>query len=244
MNTILVVAAHPDDEILGVGATVAWHVAKGDNAFALILGEGQTSRWDKREDADKNVIKELYRDTLKAAELIGYHEVYFQNYPDNRFDHVDLLDIVKSVENIICRVQPNIVYTHHAGDLNIDHRITAEAVITATRPVGHYDVSELYYFETVSSSEWNFKKSCQNFQPNVFIDIEKFIDVKLKAMNCYQSELCEFPHPRSINGLKVTAQKWGSVIGRTYAEAFELGRRIISREKRLIERGGGINGTL
>ena len=134
MNTILVVAAHPDDEILGVGGTMARRAAEGDAIYALILGEGQTSRWRSRELADAAVIGQLHKNTLDAAEVIGFSKVFFENLPDNRFDSVDLLDIVKKVENYIEDIQPNIIYTHHFGDLNIDHRLTFEAVITATRP--------------------------------------------------------------------------------------------------------------
>ena len=156
MKTVLVVAAHPDDEVLGIGGTAARHAAEGDFVYALILGEGQTSRGVHREDIDKAVVAELHQNTIESAKAIGYQEVFFADFPDNRFDQVDLLDIVKVVERQIQDLQPQIVYTHYSGDLNIDHQYTARAVLTATRPIGAYCVEEVYAFETLSSSEWNF----------------------------------------------------------------------------------------
>lgn len=226
MSTILVVAAHPDDEILGVGATIAARVAAGDQAFAVILGEGQTSRVDHREEMDASVIEELHKDTLAAAKHIGFERVLFENVPDNRFDQMDLLDVVKKVEKLIKKLNPDIIYTHHKGDLNIDHRITYQAVLTATRPMQNCPVKEIYTFETLSSTEWNFAYGENQFHPNVFVDVEPTFHKKLQAMEEYRSELCEFPHPRSLKALEITAQKWGSVVGKHYVEPFEVVRKV------------------
>lgn len=229
MSKILVVAAHPDDEILGVGGTVARRTAAGDEAWALILGEGQTSRWDKREAAAREVVESLHQDTLEAAKIIGYKEVFFEDLPDNRFDSVDLLDVVKKIEQYIKKLRPDVVYTHHDGDLNIDHRITCAGVLTATRPVGECSVKEVYQFETLSSSEWNFGRTgaATTFLPNVFVDIEEFFTAKCAAMQKYHSELCEFPHPRSLDMLRILAQGRGSMVGLHYAEAFEAARIVV-----------------
>lgn len=222
---ILVVAAHPDDELIGVGATAAGHAAQGDEVRCVILGEGQTSRFDSREAVSMEVLDSLHHDTLQAAEIIGYTEVSFADFPDNRFDRVDLLDIVKYVEKIKEAYKPDIIYTHHAGDLNIDHQLTFKAVLTATRPVGGCTVKEIYTFPTLSSTEWNF--TCEApFQPNVFVDAEPYMEQKLRAMSCYKSELCDFPHPRSIKGLELQAQSFGSMVGKMYAEAFMLIRSV------------------
>ena len=193
MKKVLIVAAHPDDEVLGVGGTVARHVAEGDEVYALILGEGQTSRGRHREDIDQKVVEALHKNTLDSAKAVGYQEVFFADFPDNRFDHVDLLDIVKVVEQMIEKLHPEIVYTHYSGDLNVDHQYTARAVLTASRPIGDYCVAEIYAFETLSSSEWNFDYSAQPaFCPNVFVDITDYYYKKEQAMNCYVSELCNF----------------------------------------------------
>ena len=226
MNKILVIAAHPDDEVLGVGATVARHVKQGDKAACLILGEGQTSRFDQRDLAEQSCVEELHKDTLLSAKVLGYHSVDFADLPDNRFDHVDLLDVVKVIEQKIKEFSPNIIYTHYAGDLNIDHQITFRAVLTATRPVNGCPVKEIYAFETLSSTEWNFSSDIRGFRPNVFVDVEDYFIYKAEAMQHYKTELNEFPHPRSIKAMEILAQKWGSVVGRNYIEAFELVRRI------------------
>jgi LmbE family N-acetylglucosaminyl deacetylase len=228
MKTVLVVAAHPDDEILGVGGTVARHVADGDKVYAVILGEGQTSRGEHREDIGSSVVEELHRNTLESAKAVGYSEVFFADFPDNRFDEVDLLDIVKEVEKKIRELKPQIIYTHYSGDLNVDHQYTARAVLTATRPIGDYPVEEIYAFETLSSSEWNFDYSAQpSFCPNVFVDITDFYDKKEQAMSCYVSELCEFPHPRSLKGMDVLSRTRGMAAGMQRAESFMLIRHTI-----------------
>lgn len=227
MRTILVVAAHPDDEILGVGGTAAKHAACGDEVYAIILGEGQTSRGDKREDISQDVVKELHKNTMKSAKAIGYKDVFFADFPDNRFDQVDLLDIVKVVEKKVRELRPEVIYTHYSGDLNIDHQYTARAVLTATRPIGDYPVKEIYAFETLSSTEWNFDYSAQPaFCPNVYVDISDYYYKKEEAMNCYVSELCEFPHPRSLEGMDVLSKTRGMTVGMQRAEAFMLIRKI------------------
>ena len=223
---ILTIAAHPDDELLGLGGTIRKRVNDGDKADCLILGEGLTSRGNDREQVSKESLKELYFDTYQAAEYIGYDNLYFSKLPDNRFDSVDLLDIIKEIEKIIKKVQPDIVYTHHYGDLNIDHQRTFEAVITACRPVGVYGVKEIYAFETPSSTEWNFQYGDKTFKPNLFVDITETIEAKLNGMNCYDSEKRGHPHPRSLKALKTIAARWGTVVGSEYVEAFELIRKV------------------
>ena len=230
MKKVLIVAAHPDDEVLGVVGTVARHVAEGDEVYALILGEGQTSRGRHREDIDQKVVEALHKNTLDSAKAVGYQEVFFADFPDNRFDHVDLLDIVKVVEQMIEKLHPEIVYTHYSGDLNVDHQYTARAVLTASRPIGDYCVAEIYAFETLSSSEWNFDYSAQPaFCPNVFVDITDYYYKKEQAMNCYVSELCDFPHPRSLVGMDFLSKTRGMTAGMERAEAFMLVRSVRRR---------------
>lgn len=222
MKKILVVAAHPDDEIIGVGATISRRVAEGDEAYALILGEGQTSRYDKREMASQNIVDDLHSDTIMACKKVGYSKVFFENLPDNRFDSVALLDVVKPIEKLIKDLEPDVIYTHFAGDLNIDHQISNRAVITATRPTVKCTVKEVYSFETLSATEWNFIENDSQFKPNVFIDVEDFFDNKLEAMKKYKSELCDFPHPRSIEAMNALAEYRGAMSGLKKAESFYL----------------------
>lgn len=227
MKTILVVAAHPDDEILGVGATIAKHKAQGDRAIALILGQGIASRDNVKKEEIAQLIEELEDAAMTAGQIIGYDKLYFAHLPDNQFDSINLLEIVKIIEKYSVQIGPDIIYTHHNGDLNIDHQLTNQAVLTATRPIGNTYVKEIYTFETLSSTEWNFNNRKAAFLPNVFNNIEDYMEQKIKAMQCYHSELCSFPHPRSLKGIEIAAQRWGMTVGMKQAEAFELIRKII-----------------
>ncbi len=221
MEKILVIAAHPDDELLSLGGTIRKYVEKGYEVNCLILGEGQTSRQDVRTES-LELISELHADSLRAAKIIGFKNVHFSNLPDNRFDSVDLLDVIKIVEKYISRYQPTTVFTHHFGDRSIDHRITYDAVMTSVRPVGTYCVSKVYTFDTPSSTEWAFSGQDKIFYPNVFVDITETINYKLDAMDCYKSELGTYPHPRSRKALSTIAARYGIVVGVEYAEAFHL----------------------
>jgi len=223
---ILVVAAHPDDEILGCGGTMARRACEGDDVYIAILGEGITSRSPKRHMADPKAIKKLHERSRAAARIVGAKEVFLSGLPDNRFDSVDLLDVIKIVEGLVERLRPPVVYTHHPGDLNLDHGVVARAVLTATRPVQGHPVRELYAFEVPSSTEWAFQRIEPLFRANFFVDISATLDVKLKAMAQYEGESRPFPHPRSNEALRAIAQRWGSVAGCKAAEAFELMRAI------------------
>ena len=223
-KTVLVVASHPDDEILGCGGTMAKLAQQGANVYTLILGEGVTSRDEKR-DRTKNVDKlsELKAQCAEANKIVGVKETFMCDFPDNRFDTVALLDIVKRIEQMKEKVAPDVIFTHHANDLNVDHKITYEAVLTATRPMKGERVKEVYSFEVLSSTEWRYPLS---FSPDVFIDIETFVDKKCKAMAVYTSELKRYPHPRSIKGIELNAQCWGMKVGLNAAEVFKTVRAI------------------
>ena len=226
MRNILVLVAHPDDEVLGCGGTIARLTLEGHEVYVAILGEGITSRYDKREQADQKVLEEFQARSRQVAKLLGAKELFLYGFPDNRFDTVPLLDIVKTIENLINRLQPKVVYTHHGGDLNIDHVITHRAVMTATRPVKTCPTKEIYAFEVPSSSEWAFGQFKPSFQPNVFVDISVTLETKLQAMQMYESETRPFPHPRSTVTLQTLAKRWGSLVGLEAVEAFELIRSI------------------
>jgi LmbE family N-acetylglucosaminyl deacetylase len=223
---VLIVAAHPDDELLGCGGTAARLAREGHSVYTAILGEGITSRTAKREDADKSVLNRLKDCSQRVADLLGVKELSLHGLPDNRFDSLPLLDVIKIVEGLIERWRPSVVYTHHGGDLNVDHQVLSRAVLTATRPIAGHPVKELYMFEIASSTEWAFQQFAPAFQPNVFADIENTLPLKLEGMRMYESEAREFPHPRSEKALTAIAQRWGSVSGLKAAEAFEAVRLI------------------
>ena len=223
---VLVVAAHPDDELLGCGGTAARLAHEGHSVYMAILGEGITSRTAKREDADASALKGLKNCSQRVAELLGVKDLSLHGLPDNRFDSLPLLDVIKVVEGLIERWRPAAIYTHHGGDLNVDHQVVSRAVLTATRPTEDHPVHELYMFEIASSTEWAFQQLSPAFRPNVFVDIEKTLSLKLEGMRQYESEARKFPHPRSSEALTAIAERWGSVVGRKAAEAFEAVRLI------------------
>jgi LmbE family N-acetylglucosaminyl deacetylase len=228
MKKILVIAAHPDDEVLGCGGTMARLTREGNRVYTIILGEGITSRDEKRDTSKrKKELRSLRDQAKKANTLLGVKRTFIFDLPDNRFDTVALLDIVKTLEKVKKEVKPDIVYTHSYGDLNIDHRITFEAVLTAFRPVKGESVKEIYSFEVPSSTEWAFGRINSGFRPNVFIDINDSLNLKLKAMGQYKTEKRTFPHPRSAKALRTVAGRWGTVSGCDAAEAFELIRKNI-----------------
>lgn len=225
-ENLLVVAAHPDDEVLGCGATISRLAKEGADVYIAILGEGITSRYAKREEADKSLIEGLREKTEKVKGTLGAKELFTFDLPDNRFDTIPLLDIVKKVEGLIEELKPETIFTHRTGDLNIDHTITHKAVLTATRPTRGCLVKEIYTFEVPSSTEWAFGQF-GTFNPDTFFDVEGTMETKIKAMEIYDSETREFPHPRSPEALKAIAKRWGSVTGLQFAEALETVRRIL-----------------
>ncbi|MBT6914903.1 MAG: PIG-L family deacetylase [Candidatus Marinimicrobia bacterium] len=221
---ILIIAAHPDDEVLGCFGTVAKMVKEGDEAYTLILGEGKTSRDEQRSIENKKAeLNILNQEIEKANSVINIKKTFIENFPDNRFDSVDLLDIVKAILKVKEEIKPDIIFTHYENDLNIDHQITYQAVVTATRPMEDESVKEIYSFEVLSSTEWNYPLS---FSPDLFFDISETIKLKKEAMKQYNSELCQFPHPRSIEGIELNAKYHGMRVGKAYVEAFKTVRVI------------------
>ena len=224
---ILVVVAHPDDEVLGCGGTILRHAKAGDEVHILIMAEGLTSRDDKRDvAAHEEELKDLHANSQRVADKLGAKSVTLHNFPDNRMDGVELLDVVKVVEAMLDKVKPEVVYTHHAGDVNIDHRITHEAVITACRPLPGQCVRRLLLFETVSSTEWQIQTADKAFLPNWFVDITDVFEQKMKALRCYDSEMRPYPHSRSYEAVELLAKTRGFSIGTICAEAFMLGRNL------------------
>ena len=216
---VLIIVAHPDDEVLGCFGTIARLIKEGYEAYTLILGEGKTSRDEKRvAENKKDEILALNSEIKKANEVIKIKKVFIESFPDNRFDSIDLLDIVKVISKVKDEVHPDIIFTHYEKDLNIDHQITYKAVITATRPMMDECVKEIYSFEILSSTEWNYPIS---FSPDTYFDISDSIDLKIEAMKAYNSELCQYPHPRSIEGIELNARYHGMRMGRKFLEAFK-----------------------
>ncbi len=225
---ILVIAAHPDDEILGCGGAIAKHTQKGDRVDIMILAEGATSRDPQRNrDKRQNELSALAKAAQQASQILGVNSIELLKLPDNRLDSCDLLDLVKVVEEAIAKYQPKVIYTHHRGDLNIDHQLIHQAVVTACRPLSDSTVKTLLFFEIPSSTEWQIPHSATYFTPTWFVDISNTLQLKLKALEAYTSEMRPYPHPRSLQAVEYLARWRGATIGVEAAEAFILGRQIV-----------------
>jgi LmbE family N-acetylglucosaminyl deacetylase len=221
LKTILVVAAHTDDEVLGCGGTVARHAADGDDVYAIFMADGVTSR----SQAKQSDLTSRTCAAENARKILGIRKNFYLGLPDNRLDSVPLIDVIQRLEPIIHELNPSIVYTHHHGDLNVDHRITHQAVLTACRPVPGSSVRAIYTFEVMSSTEWA-TPIADPFMPNHYVDINRHLNTKLDALRAYQLEMREAPHSRSIEHLKYLAHNRGHIVGLVAAEAFVMVRAI------------------
>jgi LmbE family N-acetylglucosaminyl deacetylase len=222
---VLVVASHPDDEILGLGGTLARHAEEGDVVDILIMAEGATSRDRTRDPSSRrDEMAGLRAAAGKAARILGVRPPRFAGLPDNRMDGLELLDVVKLIEAAVAEVKPDIIYTHHAHDLNVDHQITHQAVLTACRPLPGAVVSAIYAYETVSSTEWGV--AGHGFHPTHFVDVSRYLDRKVSALEAYESEMRPAPHARSTAAVRALAQLRGSSVGMAAAEAFVVIREL------------------
>ena len=233
---VLVIVAHPDDEVLGMGGTLRKLSVKNHDIKVVFLATGIAAR---RSDKFRNEtkyeinktlikkmeeqIKKLRLDAKRALKILGIKNIEFFNFPDNEMDMVSNLEITKTIENIIKKFKPDVIYTHTKNDINVDHRAIFNATITATRPNTRANVKKVICFEVPSSSEWNFGDT---FSPNIFVDIKRELSYKKKAIQAYKTELKKFPHPRSANSLDIIAKRWGTVSGFEASEAFELIREL------------------
>lgn len=220
---VLVIAAHPDDEVIGCGGAMAKHAAAGDQVHVLILAEGLTSRDDERAREKHSAELELLEASARRAnDALGVSSVTLHDFPDNRMDSVDLLDIVKEIERAVDPVNPTIIYTHHWDDLNIDHRIVFEATVTACRPAPGSSIETILTFEVASSTEW--RNPVGGFSPDWFVDISPVWEKKKTAIGHYVSEMRQWPHARSIEALEHLVRWRGATVGVDAAEAFQLFR--------------------
>jgi len=225
---ILVVVAHPDDEVLGCGGSVTkWSLA-GHDVHVLFMSDGVSSRFpgkDYRTQSGKH-IQNRKNDAMRAGQILGTKSTRFLDFPDNRMDSLELLEVVRPIETAISELKPYLIVTHHGGDLNIDHRITNSAVMTACRPLPNYCVRRILAIETPSSTEWQSPESETSFRPNWHEDISTTLETKIAALTTYQEEMRDWPHSRSIDTVRHLAHWRGSAVGCEAAEAFVLLRNI------------------
>ncbi len=228
---VLVVAAHPDDEVLGCGGTIARLTDLGQSVHVLLLADGENARMAANgSGVAAGAIAARNAAAEQACRILGCASVETLALPDNRMDKLALLDVVKEIEERIARHSPTTLLTHHGGDVNVDHQVAHQAVIVACRPVPGHSVKELLFFEVPSSTEWCPPGSRDGFVPNYFVDVSATLDRKMAALDAYASELRDFPHPRSRRAIEALAHWRGATVGVAAAEAFILGRMIVKTE--------------
>ncbi|MEM3172001.1 MAG: PIG-L deacetylase family protein [Candidatus Nitrosotenuis sp.] len=219
MERILVVCAHPDDETLGAGGTIAMHKKRNERVFVLILATGQFGR-----DDTPGGIRLRQKQCQNACSILDVDDVQFFGYDDQRLDSISLVELVEKIESVVKKINPTIVYTHYWGDVNQDHRRVYEATLIATRPTPQSKIKQLLCFEIPSSTELGFGEN--RFNPNLFQNIKKTLNLKLRAFQQYKNEVQPYPHPRSKDAIVTRARYWGAMIGVEYVEAFISVREI------------------
>lgn len=213
---VVVIAAHPDDELLGCGGTVALHTAAGDHVTSVIVCEGESLRYGAGGVNQRSHI-------ARAACVLGVKDVRHLGFADQRLDTHTLTDIITPIEQVVREIQPHVVYCQFGGDVNRDHQLLFEAILVATRPTETF-IESVYAFDTASSTEWAFPRT---FVPDLWVDVSATLEKKLAAMACYESELRPYPHPRSLEALRNRAKAWGNQACMEAAEVFMTVRRAL-----------------
>ncbi|MET0710653.1 MAG: PIG-L deacetylase family protein [Tardiphaga sp.] len=219
-DRVLVVAAHADDETLGCGGTIARHARQGDSIDVVFVADGVTGRGD-------TVLTDRHAAALKACSILGTNAPVFFDFPDQKLDTLSFLQVVQAIEPVIERVQPTVIYTHHGGDLNLDHRIVHQAVMTALRPMPSSSYKAIYAFEVASSTEWASSAIGEAFRPDHFVGIETTLELKIEALHAYSLEMRDFPHARSYEALRALAILRGASVGLPAAEGFVTLRSLL-----------------
>ena len=215
--TILVIACHPDDEVIGVGGTILKEVAKGTDVYVQIITKAWEPKWDE------NTVKEKRREVEKVHSFLGIRKTFFADFLTTKLDSLSESSLVDSITNVMTEVQPNIVYTHNPYEIHKDHKITYSATMAAVRPLPNSKVKKVLLYE-IPFVTW--KSNSVYNHPNVYENISKYLDKKIEAMSMYKTELRDFPHPRSREGLKIISQYRGLEVGMQAAEAFYLSKEL------------------
>lgn len=218
---VLVISAHPDDEVIGAGGTIARHVDNGDEVYWCVVTEGYSPPWSEE------YLETARQQVYDVKEVLGVQEVFFCGFPTVKLNTVPYMELSSSLEEIVKQVHPEIVYTTSGDDVNQDHRIVYNSTLVATRPLPGNSVRRLLSYEIGPNSRLGLAPGSCGFVPNVFIDISQYLDKKVEAMECYKTEIQEFPHPRSSKGLRLVAEERGLSVGMKAAEAFVLVRELV-----------------
>ena len=217
---ILVIAPHPDDEIIGVGGTIAKFIAEGNNVYICVATKGSEPLF-----SNEGVMK-TREEARKCHNLLGIKKTYYLDFPAVMLERVERYEINNKITKVINDALPNIVFIPHHGDIQKDHQIVSESALVALRPKYNHKVTKIYAYETLSETEWNLPHATNTFIPNVYIDISNYLDSKIKAMSLYKTQLADFPNPRSLEAIEALAKYRGATICSNAAEAFMLIREI------------------
>lgn len=226
MEKVLVIAAHPDDEVLGMGGTIAKLVKEGSVVDVLIVTDGSSSQYRESERLGE-IIEAKKLETRNCANVLGVRDIYYGGLPDMKLDCTPHIDINQAIECVIDKVQPDTVFTHFWGDVNMDHQNVYKSTLVTVRPVLGQVVRNLYCYRVPSSTEWTPNKEDTMFMPNYFVDIEPYAEQKYKAFACYSTELRDYPHPRSVQYLRESDKAAGLRVGMLAAEEFVMLRKLV-----------------
>lgn len=226
MKKVLVIAAHPDDEVLGMGGTIAKMANKGVEVNVLIVTDGSSSQY--RDSADlQEIIEDKKRETQACADVLGVKGIYYGGMPDMRLDTTPHITVNKVIESAIDQLQPDTVFTHFWGDVNMDHQNVYKSTLVAVRPVMGQVVKRLYCYRVPSSTEWTPNKAETMFMPTMFVDISEVAEQKYEAFAKYSTELRDYPHPRSVQYLREDDKAAGHKVGLMAAEEFVVLRELL-----------------
>lgn len=209
---VLVFAPHNDDEVLGVGGTIAKYVHEGHEVYICEVTSGKNTERVKR----------IQDEALKAHQILGVKETFFLGFPVVELNNCSTIELNTAIEEIVKKVNPEIAFIPHKGDMHIDHYVVSRSAMVALRPISNPQLISIYAYETLSETEWNLPSIDNAFIPNVWCDITDTIDKKIEAMKCFESQLLEFPHPRSLKAIRSLSELRGSTVGVNNAESFML----------------------
>lgn len=217
---ILVIAPHADDEVLGCGGIISKYASKGNDVYVAIITKACEPLFSKKDDEiDK-------KESNAVHKFLGVQETIYLDFPAAMLESVPRHELNAAISKLINKVKPDEVYIPHRGDMHLDHKMIVDACMVGLRPRGKNKVSRIYAYETLSETEWDIPNTVNAFIPNVYVDISKHLDKKIKAMKLYKSQICKYPDPRSDQGIKALAMLRGSTVSKEYAEAFMLIREI------------------
>ncbi len=217
---ILAISAHPDDEVIGAGGTLAKHIAAGDEVYWMVVTQGYTPDWPQ------SVLDRAQEQIGEVQELLGIKQVFRLGFPTMHLNTIPSIVLAGAMQKVVNEVRPDVVYTTPRNDVNEDHRMVFNATLVACRPLPGSSIKRLLSYEIITTTRFGSPAGCQMFEPNVFVDISEHLETKVQAMAIYETELREFPHPRSLQGLRILSQERGMSVGLEAAECFELIREM------------------